>query len=84
VTSLVNHGAQKINFTVNESISNLIVAIGITDVHDYPIATTGPYLRGSKRRDYVARFTEKLVNYNTGNYKLIVGISEGYILLIIL
>jgi hypothetical protein len=44
----------------------------------------GPYLRGSKRRDYVARFTEKLVNYNTGNYKLIVGISEGYILLIIL
>jgi hypothetical protein len=29
-----------------------------------------------EKGDYVARFTEKLVNYNTGNYKLIVGISE--------
>jgi lipopolysaccharide transport system ATP-binding protein len=67
----------KINFTVNESISNLIVAIGITDVHDYPIATTWSLPQRLEKGDYVARFTEKLVNYNTGNYKLIVGISEG-------
>jgi hypothetical protein len=63
--------ARKINFTVNESISNLIVAIGITDVHDYPIATTWSLPQRLEKGDYVARFTEKLVNYNTGNYKLL-------------
>jgi hypothetical protein len=25
----------------------------------------------ARKGDYVARFTEKLVNYNTGNYKLL-------------
>ncbi|MDG2433721.1 ABC transporter ATP-binding protein [Flavobacterium sp.] len=67
----------KIDFTVNENINNLIVAMGITDIHDYPIATTWSLPHKFEKGDYVVTLTENVVNYNTGNYKLIVGISES-------
>ena len=67
----------KVDFTVNEEINNLIVAIGVTDVHDYPIATTWSLPQNLEKGNYSVIFTEGLINYNTGNYKIIVGISQG-------
>ncbi len=67
----------KVDFTVNEEINNLILGIGITDVHDYPIATTWSLPQNLENGEYTVVFTEELINYNSGNYKIIVGISEG-------
>jgi lipopolysaccharide transport system ATP-binding protein len=67
----------KVDFTINEKINNLILGIGITDVHDYPIATTWSLPQNLEIGHYTVVFTEKLINYNTGNYKIVVGLSEG-------
>ncbi len=67
----------KVDFTVNEEINNLIVAIGVTDVHDYPIATTWSLPQNLENGKYTVVFTEEFINYNSGNYKVVVGISEG-------
>lgn len=67
----------KVNFVVNEKINNLIVAIGVTDVHDYPIATTWSLPQNLENGKYSVVFTEEFINYNSGNYKVVVGISEG-------
>ena len=67
----------KVNFILNEKINNLILAIGITDVNDYPIATSWSLPQNLESGNYSVVFTEKQIKYNTGNYKLIVGISEG-------
>jgi lipopolysaccharide transport system ATP-binding protein len=67
----------KVDFIINEKINNLILGIGITDVHDYPIATTWSLPQNLEIGHYTVVFTEKLINYNTGNYKIVVGLSEG-------
>jgi lipopolysaccharide transport system ATP-binding protein len=67
----------KLSFTVNEYVTNLLLAIGITDIHDYPIATTWSLPQNLTSGDYEVIFTEELIRYNTGNYKIIIGISEG-------
>lgn len=67
----------KVRFTVNEDISNLIIAIGITDIHDSPISTSWSLPQELKKGNYNATFIEDTIKFNTGQYKLLIGISRG-------
>ncbi|MDI6034179.1 ABC transporter ATP-binding protein [Flavobacterium sp. LB2P84] len=67
----------KIHFTVKEKIKNLIVALGISDVNEVPIRTSWSVPQDLGPGDYKASFVEEVVNFNSGQYKLIIGISRG-------
>jgi lipopolysaccharide transport system ATP-binding protein len=67
----------KIHFTVRERIKNLIVALGISDVNDAPIRTSWSVPQDLEPGDYNASFVEEVVHFNSGQYKLIVGISRS-------
>jgi lipopolysaccharide transport system ATP-binding protein len=67
----------KVNLTVNEDINNLIIAIGITDIHDSPISTSWSLPQELKMGNYNATFFEDTIKFNTGQYKLLIGISRG-------
>lgn len=67
----------KVRFTVNEDINNLIIAIGITDIHDSPISTSWSLPQELKKGNYNATFFEDTIKFNTGQYKLLIGISRG-------
>jgi len=66
-----------VDFTVNENINNLIIAIGITDIHDSPISTSWSLPQELKKGNYSATFFEDTIKFNTGQYKLLIGISRG-------
>ncbi len=67
----------KIHFVVREKIKNLIVALGILDVNDTPIRTSWSNPQSLEPGEYKAIFAEEVVHFNSGQYKLIVGISRG-------
>lgn len=67
----------KIHFTVREAIKNFIVALGIADVNDTPIRTSWSVPQDLRTGDYIASFVEEVVHFNSGQYKLIVGLSRG-------
>lgn len=66
----------KVFFTVNKNTDDIIVAIGITDMHDYALNTTWSNSQSYEQGEYTAIFSENLINYNTGTYKIIIGISK--------
>ncbi|WP_369753179.1 ABC transporter ATP-binding protein [Flavobacterium sp. WC2409] len=67
----------KIHFKVKENIKNLIVALGISDLNDTSIRTTWSAPLNVGPGDYIASFVEEIVHFNSGQYKLVVGISRG-------
>ena len=67
----------KVNFIVNENINNVIVAIGITDIHETPISTTWSLPQELVTGNYSATFSEEIIKFNTGQYKILIGISRG-------
>lgn len=67
----------RVKFTVNEKIDNLIVAIGITDIHETPLSTTWSQPLVLDKGDYDALFTETIIKFNPGKYRLLIGVSRG-------
>lgn len=67
----------KLNFIVNEKIDNLIVAIGITDIHETPISSSWSLPQKLDAGSYSAFFIEETIKFNPGKYKLLIGISRG-------
>lgn len=67
----------KLNFIVNEKIDNLIVAIGITDIHETPISSSWSLPQKLDAGSYNAFFIEETIKFNPGKYKLLIGISRG-------
>jgi lipopolysaccharide transport system ATP-binding protein len=67
----------KIHFTVRGAIKNLVVGLGMTDVLDTPIRTSWAMPKDYEPGNYFASFTEDKIKFNTGQYKLIIGISRG-------
>lgn len=67
----------KLNFTVNEKIDNLIVAIGITDIHETAILSSWSLPKEYEMGNYNAFFVEETIKFNPGNYKILIGISRG-------
>ena len=67
----------KIHFKVKEKVKNLIVALGIADVNDTAIRTSWSVPQNLEPGDYKASFVEEVVHFNSGQYKLIIGISKG-------
>ena len=67
----------KIDFTVQNDSENLLIAIGITDIHDSPIATSWSLPQNLSIGNYSATFIEDVVYFNSGQYKFIIGISKG-------
>ena len=66
-----------IEFRLNEKIKDFIIAVGISDIHEYPICTTWSTPLDLEAGNYRAFFTEENLKFNPGRYKLIIGISEG-------
>ena len=66
----------KLFFTVNQNVDDIIVAIGITDIHDVALSTTWSKSASYMPGHYTVIFSESIINYNTGIYKIIVGISK--------
>jgi len=67
----------KLNFTVNEKIDNLIVAIGITDIHETAISSSWSLPQILDSGNYDAFFLEETIKFNPGKYKILIGISRG-------
>jgi lipopolysaccharide transport system ATP-binding protein len=67
----------KIHFTVSEKIKNLVIGLGMTDMIDTPIRTSWAMPSDYGPGNYFASFTEDKIKFNSGQYKLIVGISRG-------
>ena len=60
-----------------KKIKDFIIAVGISDIHEYPICTTWSTPLDLEAENYRAFFTEENLKFNPGRYKLIIGISEG-------
>jgi len=67
----------KIHFTVREDIKNLVIGLGMTDMLDTSVRTCWALPRDYEPGNYFASFTEDKIKFNSGQYKLIVGISRG-------
>ena len=67
----------KIHFTVAEAVKNLVIGLGMTDMVDTPIRTSWSLPNDFEPGNFVASFTEDKIKFNSGQYKLIVGISRG-------
>lgn len=67
----------RINFTVNESVKNLVIGLGMTNMYDVSIRTTWTIPQHFDKGNYFVTFTEDNIKFNQGQYKLIVGISRG-------
>lgn len=67
----------KMYFTVIEPIKKMVVGLGMTDMQDIPIRTSWSIAEDRKKGNYVASFMEKNIDFNPGQYKLIIGLSSG-------
>ncbi len=67
----------KVNFTVNENIDNVIIGLGIIDIHETSVSTSWSLPQQLEVGNYTATFTEETIRFNTGQYRLVVGISKG-------
>jgi lipopolysaccharide transport system ATP-binding protein len=67
----------KINFTLNEKIDGLIIALGISDMMGTSIMTSWSPPQNLMTGKYKAYFDEEIVKLNAGKYNLHIGISKG-------
>ncbi|MBB4803661.1 lipopolysaccharide transport system ATP-binding protein [Flavobacterium nitrogenifigens] len=67
----------RLNFIVNEKITNLIVAIGITDIHETAISSSWSLPQTLDVGNYEAFFLEETIKFNPGRYKILIGVSRG-------
>jgi len=66
-----------VNFTVNENIDNVVIGLGIMDIHETAISTSWSLPQQLEIGNYTATFTEETIKLNTGQYRVVVGISKG-------
>jgi len=66
-----------ISFTLNEPIKNLVVGLGMKDLYDVSIRTSWTKPKSLDRGNYLAIFEETDIKFNSGQYRLIVGLSKG-------
>lgn len=67
----------KLYFKVIEPIKKMVVGLGMTDMQDIPIRTSWSVAEDKNKGNYVASFIEKNIDFNPGQYKLIIGLSRG-------
>jgi lipopolysaccharide transport system ATP-binding protein len=67
----------KIFVKLLEPITNMVIGLGMQDMQDTPIRTTWSIAENRDSGQYVAIFVEKNIDFNPGQYKLIIGLSKG-------
>ncbi|WJS95142.1 polysaccharide ABC transporter ATP-binding protein [Flavobacterium johnsoniae] len=67
----------EVSFTVNENIDNVVIGLGMMDIHETPISTSWSLPQQLEVGNYTATFTEETIKFNTGQFKVLVGISRG-------
>tara|TARA_R110000787_G_scaffold184181_3_gene296047 strand:+ start:531 stop:1802 length:1272 start_codon:yes stop_codon:yes gene_type:complete len=67
----------KLYFSITKNIKNFIAAVGMTDLKDTAIRTSWSSPVEISPGNYIAEFSEKFIHFNSGQYKLIIGLSSG-------
>lgn len=67
----------QLSFKILKKASGLIVALGMVNSHDVPIRTSWSTPLDYDEGEYIATFLEDKINFTTGKYKLVIGISIG-------
>ena len=67
----------RIQFKILKKVSGLIVALGMVNSHDIPIRTSWSAASEYDEGEYEATFLEDKINFTTGKYRLVIGISIG-------
>lgn len=68
----------RVGFTVTQSISGLIVGLGIADAFGVAIQTSWSAPQDLEPGNYESIFTQDCISLNTGKYNLRIGISKGF------
>lgn len=68
----------RVGFTVTQSVSGLIVGLGIADAFGVAIQTSWSAPQDLEPGEYESIFTEDIISLNTGKYNLHIGISKGF------
>ena len=66
-----------INVTINKRIENFVAGIGIQNIHGLAINTTWIKSTTIEKGDYEIEFVNNEILYNTGIYKLALGLSSN-------
>ncbi|NDP22914.1 MAG: ATP-binding cassette domain-containing protein, partial [Paludibacter sp.] len=67
----------KIFVELLEPITNMVIGLGMQDMQDTAIRTAWSIAENRDSGKYVAVFIEKNIDFNPGQYKLIIGLSKG-------
>jgi lipopolysaccharide transport system ATP-binding protein len=68
----------KIHFLVKESLTGIIIGLGISNDLGFAIKTSWSPPQEFTPGEYIAYFVENLINLNPGTYSLNIGISKGF------
>lgn len=67
----------KVHFKILMPVSNFVIAVGMLNLYDMPIRTAWSVPQSYQPGEYTATFLEDKINFTTGRYKLVVGLSFG-------
>lgn len=67
----------KIMFTIRETAKNLVIGLGMANIHDVSIRTSWTLPQNLDKGNYFVTFVEDNIKFNKDQYKLIIGISRG-------
>jgi lipopolysaccharide transport system ATP-binding protein len=67
----------KIFVNVVEPIKKLVIGLGMQDMQDLPLRTSWSLAEDRENGQYIISFIERNIDFNTGQYKLVIGLSKG-------
>lgn len=67
----------KVYFKVIEYVDDVVIGVGMVDIHDTAIRTSWQLPSAYEPGEYVATFIEDTLVFGTGKYRILSGISKG-------
>lgn len=67
----------KVYFNIIEYLHDIVVGIGMVDIHETAIRTSWQLPRTYEPGEYIATFHEDTLVFGTGRYRILCGISKG-------
>lgn len=71
--------AVRVKFIINKQIEGLVVGMGIVTIMDFPVRTTWSKQESFREGVYEALFIYDDIMLTSGNYKIIIGLSQQHI-----